>query len=216
MEIRLNNVRIAFPVLFKPETIKTVPDSKPAYSATFILMPDSTAQTRAADGTWSAADLNRPADEVIKAALAKVATEKWKDKMAGVVELARTKDKICYRPGPRYNSQGAMMAGFENGKWIAARTDATKPRPLVIDGARKEITEADGIIYSGCRVNSLVGIFAYETGSIGIGAGLGAVQFFKDDEPMTGGGRSSADDFEAVAVANKPAEASSPSMSVFD
>ena len=72
----------------------------------------------------------------------------------------------------------------------------TKRRPVLIDRAKAVITEADGIIYAGCRVNVSLDIYALEN-QFGkrISCQLNAIQFHSDDEPFVTGGFDE-DDFE--------------------
>lgn len=65
---------------------------------------------------------------------------------------------------------------------------SNKVRPVVIDKRGQPLSEEDGLIYSGCRVNAKVDLWAQDN-KFGkrINATLIAVQFQADDEPLGGG-----------------------------
>ena len=67
--IRLDDVRCAFPAFFKAEQVGG--QGKPAFSGTFLMTPE------------------HPALEIVKAAIKKVAVEKWGDEAAAVLAIGR-------------------------------------------------------------------------------------------------------------------------------
>jgi hypothetical protein len=176
MKIRLQNVRLAFPALFQPQTVASG-EGDPAYSATFILPPDH-AQIRE-----------------IKAAIKELAKQKWAAKADQTLGLLEKQDKTALHDGDLKSNYD----GFAGQLYISART---KTRPTVVDRNRSPLTAADGRPYGGCYVNAVVELWAQDN-QYGkrINASLGGVQFAKDGESFGGGGNVvEADDFDDLSV----------------
>ena len=79
MKLKLNNVRLAFPVLFEAKTVNG--EGKPAFSASFLI---------------------DPADPQVKAlnqAIEQVANEKWGAKAAAILKQMRATDKVALHDG---------------------------------------------------------------------------------------------------------------------
>lgn len=171
MKIKLNNVRLSFPGLWKPEPFK--PGDDPKFKATFLVPKDS------------------ELDKQVQAAILETAKAKWGAKAAAVLKgITNNPNKYCYQDGdtkPYDGYEGMMALSAKNGK-----------RPLVIDRDRTTLTEADGKPYAGCYVNATVEFFAYENSGNGISASLMGVQFYKDGDAFGGGGVSSEDDFDEL------------------
>lgn len=70
-------------------------------------------------------------------------------------------------------------------------------RPVVVDRRKAAVTEADGVIYSGCYVNASLGVSPYEYGKIkrGVKCYLNGVQFVADGERF---GADATDDFDVL------------------
>tara|TARA_R110000868_G_scaffold33562_2_gene121622 strand:+ start:3486 stop:4007 length:522 start_codon:yes stop_codon:yes gene_type:complete len=101
-------------------------------------------------------------------------------------------DKICFKNGDDFEYTG--YAGH-----MSIKASSNK-RPLVIDRDKSPLTEADGRLYAGCRVNATIELWAQNnTYGKRINANLLALQFFKDDEPFADGEKGSVDDFEAIS-----------------
>jgi len=100
-------------------------------------------------------------------------------------------DKICLKDGDdsgRDEYEGHYTIKASNAK-----------RPIVIDRDKTPLSEDDNRIYSGCRVNGIIELWA-QNNQWGkrINANLLGVQFFKDDDPFGDGGVSaSVSDFDA-------------------
>jgi len=190
MQVKLSNVRLAFPQLFEARTVNG--EGEPAFSATFILAAD------------------HPAVAEIKKAMIAVAKEKWGEKWEEIVKGLKATDKLALHDG----DAKTQYQGFAGNLYVSARN---RVKPLVIDGNKSPLTSADGKPYAGCYVNAVVDVWA-QSNNYGkrINASLGGVQFFADGEAFSGGGAASADDFEPVAGAAAKAEAGNPAASVFD
>lgn len=171
MKIKLQNVRLSFPGLWKAEPFK--PGDDPKFKATFLIEKDSA--------------LDKAVNEAIK----ETAKAKWGAKAEAALKGMRNNpNKFCYQDGDTktYDGYEGMMAlSAKNGK-----------RPLVIDRDRTTLTEADGKPYAGCYVNASVEFFAYENSGNGISASLLGVQFVKDGDAFGGGSIASEDDFDEL------------------
>lgn len=170
--VRLNNVRLAFPNIFKAKAQN--PNDKPAFSACAIMTPEHPDVKRA------------------RAAIKAVAQAKWGDNAATILKTLIAGQKVCLRDG----DTKANYDGFPGNLYISARSPT---RPLVIAPDLTPLTEDDGKPYSGCYVNMQVAIWAQDN-SHGkrINAQLRGVQFMRDGEAFGGGGVATVDDFDAV------------------
>lgn len=174
MELKLANVRLAFPVLFEP---KAVGDSKDlAYSASFIIEKDD-AQVKK-----------------INAAIDSVAKEKWNEKAAGILKLLRNSDKVLLHDG----DMKEQYEGFPGNYFITSRN---KTRPVVLDRDKSPLTVDDGKPYAGCYVNVIVDVWAQDHKSYGkrINASLKGVQFVKDGDAFGGSAPASPDAFDDLS-----------------
>ncbi|NKD46264.1 DUF2815 family protein [Haematospirillum jordaniae] len=173
MKIKLENVRLAFPMLFEARTVNG--EGKPAFSASFLL---------------------DPADPQVKAlnqAIEQVAREKWGAKTDAVLKQMRGQDKVCLHDGDLKSNYD----GFPGSLYVSARSTT---RPLVIDKDRSPLTEADGKPYAGCYVNASVELWAQDNNyGKRINAGLRGVQFFRDGDAFAGGGAASEDEFDDIS-----------------
>lgn len=174
MELKLKNVRLSFPDLFKASKVNEA--DKPAFQATFLLPPD------------------HPQIAEIKQAMIAVAKEKWKDKAQEIYKGLSATDKLCL-----HNGDGKPnLEGYPNNHYIKARN---KVRPLVIDKDRTKILdESTGRPYGGCYVNANIEIYAQDNGfGKRINASLKGVQFFRDGDAFSGGAPASEDDFDDLS-----------------
>lgn len=164
MKIKLNNVRLSFPSIWR-KSVYNGEETK--FEATFLI------------------DKKTQGDKVkeIEAAIATMIKENLKSAKLG-------DDKKCLKDG-----DGFEYAGYAG--HMSIKASSTK-RPLVIDRDKSSLTEEDGRIYAGCRVNATIELWAQNnTYGKRINANLLAVQFYKDDEPFADGQKASIDDFDA-------------------
>lgn len=175
-EIRLENVRLAFPKLWTPEPFQGGQDPTPYFSATFLLPK------------------THPQVKQLEALMTKLAAEKWGTRGPVVLKGAKAIGKVFLRDG----DAKAEYDGFEGNMFVSARS---KTRPTTYDGMKNTISEADGIIYGGCMVNAIVSCFAYTKGNNGLAASLKGVQYRGPGDAFSGGGTpADADDFDEIAV----------------
>lgn len=176
MRVKLQNVRLAFPNLFKPNAIK---GSDPKFSATFIIDPTT--------------ERGKQNMKVLEDALSDVAKDKWGDKAKDVLDVLKTQRRVCFRDGADKKNYN----GFE-GKWYVSATDAKKP--LIIDRNRTELGIADGKPYAGCYVNATIDLWAQDNDyGRRINASLSGVQFVRDGEHFSGSGPAFVEDFDDLS-----------------
>lgn len=188
VSLTLTNVRLSFPKIIHPESFKGADgkDSKPRYSASFLIPKSDTATINA-----------------IKAKLLETAVAKWGPD-DGAVELKRLigANKVCFVDGDNLGYDG--YAGH-----YALRTSSTPDYPpTLVDEYAKEMDRNDPKaamkFYAGCYVNVIIRFWAQGAES-GFGkrlnANLGGVQFARDGEAF-GGGRVKADAFTPMEPVN--------------
>jgi len=169
MKIKLQNVRLSFPALFKAEAFK--PGDDPKFKATFLIPKGS--------------DLHAQVEK----AILETVTVKHGAKAAKLIQQIRNNpNKFCYQDGDlkAYDGYEGMMA-------LSAKNVV---RPLVIDRDRIPLTEADGKPYAGCYVNASVEFFAYDNSGVGVSASVAGVQFVRDGDAFGGGSAAKADEFD--------------------
>jgi hypothetical protein len=175
MRIRLIDVRLAFPSLWKATAPRG--GGEEAFSASFLMPPT-----------------HRQIAE-INAAFVQLANEKWGAKGPAILKALRSADKVCLHNG----DAKADYDGFPGNLYVSARS---KVKPTTFDGQRNEVSESSGIIYSGCYVNASLELWAQEN-SYGkrINAQLRGVQFLRKGDAFAGGSSpASADDFDEISA----------------
>ncbi|MCO6551524.1 MAG: DUF2815 family protein [Gilliamella sp.] len=177
MKVKLQNVRLAFPKLFKAEQVNGEGD--PQFSATFILPK------------------NHPNVKDIENAILQVAKEKWADKADAILKKVKAELKTCLKDG----DLKADLEGFAGNYFLSA---SNKTRPYVINRDKTQLNPDDGVMYAGCYVYAVIDIWAMDN-KFGkrICASLSGVQFYKDGDAFTGGGIASDDDFDDLSVDNE-------------
>lgn len=172
MKLKLENVRLAFPVLFEPKTVNG--EGKPAFSAALLIDP-ADAQVKA-----------------INAAIDQIAKEKWGAKVEAVLKTLRATDKVALHDGDLKSSYD----GFPGNLYVSARSTT---RPLVIDKDKSPLTEQDGKPYAGCFVNASIELWAQDNNyGKRVNASLRGVQFLRDGDAFAGGGAASEEEFDEI------------------
>lgn len=171
MEVRLRDVRLAFPSVFKASSVGDSDDKR--FSAVLIFEPGS--------------ENHKAMSEAVK----KVSAEKWKGDADKVLKSIIAKNDVCLRDG----AEMSEYDGFEGMKFARA---SNKTRPTVIDRDKSPLTEADGKPYAGCYVNAIIDVWAQDN-NFGkrINASLSGIQFKRDGDAFAGGRVATADDFDA-------------------
>lgn len=181
MKLKLENVRLSFPVLFTPTAFEE--GGKKRYDATFLIEKGSAN------------------DKAIVAAIEAAAAEAWPKKAQAMIDSFKgNSNKYCYLDGDtqEYDGYAGMM-------YLATHRGESDGAPAVkgadIDpatGKVRDLKEADGIPYAGCYVHAVVEVWAQSNKYPGIRCSLIGVQFVGDGDSFSGAGRASDDDFEAI------------------
>lgn len=159
MNVKIKNVRLSFPHLFKPHAFEKGKD--PSYSLNAIFDPvKDVAQIKA-----------------LKDAINKVAKEKWPDKMPKL-------KGICLKTSEPADGEGNYTDGY--GEGVQFLTAGSKTRvPIVDKDPNVVLAEDDGKPYAGCYVNLSIRLWAQDNDfGCRVNAQLLAVQFAKDGEPF--------------------------------
>lgn len=181
VEVVLNNVRLAFEHVFRPQSgrldKKTNTTSEPSFNAAFLVSKKDKKQ-----------------DDMILDAIDKSMEMMWgKDK-------PRIKDdRKPYQNGDDYDYDGYP------GHWVLNARNKRAPKVVhsKVDPDDKneflELFESDGVIYGGCRVNAIVRIWCQDyDGTKRVNCSLEAVQFFADDEPFGGAAKADTSKFKGM------------------
>jgi hypothetical protein len=170
MLLKLKNVRLSFPKLFKPEAVSA--GDTPKHGAVLLLSKE--------DSQCS----------VIGKTIQSVAKDKWADKAPAILKSLEAGGKTCYNDGDKK----VEYDGFDGCNYVSANNAA---RPLVIDRDRTPLTESDGRPYAGCYVNASLDVWAQDNNyGKRINATLRGVQFVKDGEAFTGSAPATVDEFD--------------------
>jgi len=172
MKVKLNNVRLSFPALFKAEAFK--PGDDPRFKATFLI-PEGSALAK----------------EVEKAAIAAL-EEKFPKKGATIYKQIFGNNNKC-------NISDGNLAEYDGYAGMIAVSAKSKTRPLVIDTDKTPLAEDDGKPYAGCYVNAIVEFFGYDNSGKGVSATLKGVQFVRDGDAFSGSAPASEDDFDDLS-----------------
>lgn len=173
-EVRLSYCHLSQPYV-NPQQI----NGKPKYSVT-LLIPKTDTVTKA--------DL----DNAIAAATQDALSKKW-----GGIKPPFVKVPIWDGDGVR---QSGLPFGPEcKGHWVL--TASSEQAPQVVDQSNINVPLAPQDIYSGMYGRVTVRFFGYaNSGSKGIGCGLGNVMKTRDGDPLSGGS-SAASDFAGIGQA---------------
>lgn len=97
-------------------------------------------------------------------------------------------------------------ANYEGNYFVNANANEGHP-PTIVDRKGDPIYEK-AKVYSGCYCLAVVSLYPYnQAGNRGIGAGLQGLMLIKDGEPLTGGGRITADSFDTSGLPDDVEEA---------
>lgn len=171
-QVVLKDVRLSFPKLFTPE--KSTPDSKPKFSAAFLVDPKSESGKD---------NLRR-----VLAAIKSVCEAEWGDPDRYKKLKA---DRVCVGNGEDQCNQetGEVYDGYEGMKFVKASSPENR-RPQTVDRKRRPVVDGDQLFYGGCYVNAVVRVYAVkgqDKGGNGVFASLEAVQFYRDGEAFGAG-----------------------------
>lgn len=138
----LKNVRVATASLFETDAFG---GDDSGYGATFIV------------------PLGHPQLAEIRGAVLTAATEKWGDKAKGILALLRVEGKVPWVEGTSSNKNCDINDGLEGACHLYTRNSGKAPvKPVVLDAQNRPVTQADGIIGSGCFVDASVKFLAQD------------------------------------------------------
>lgn len=175
MKVKLINVRLAFPSLFAASAPKG--GGKPAFSCSFIMPPDHAAV------------------KLLNDAFVLVAKEKWGPKADAILKSLKAADKVALHNG----DTKADYEGYAGNLFVSTRSNV---RPSVFNRDKSPLSEADGVIYSGCFVDGNIELWAQDN-EFGkrINAQVRGVQFRRDGDAFAGGGKAAdADEFDEISA----------------
>lgn len=179
LKIRIDNVRIAFPRLYKGDQFQGTGSYR---CGAQLLIPADHPQI---------AEVNTLVDLAGKT--------KFKDKWPAAQKVAKAKDKIALRDG----DLKAKMEGFAGNFVLSANcpggeTEDACKKPKVYDKQRNLVPTDTGLIYSGCYVNALVEFYGDSRFGEAINCSLLGVQFHADGDSFAGS-TAKDEDFEVAA-----------------
>ena len=177
-KVMIRNVRLSYEHIFQPSAMDD--NSTPKYSAEILIPKDHQ-------------DL-----PTIKRALLEAGAEKFPQAFAagkpwpmGFTSALKDADRDT-------DSNGTVLAEKNpeaKGCYIL-KTQSTR-RPVTLGRRKEQLTEADGVIYSGCYINVSAAFDGYEFGKVkkGVTCYLNGVQFVADGERF---GSDASNDFDAL------------------
>jgi hypothetical protein len=181
-DIKVKNVRLAFPKIFTPEPFPGGNDPTPYFSCNLIMPP------------------NHPQFKEVEALVETLFQEKWGKKAIAVKKTSTAMGMVFFRDGDAKSEYD----GFEGNWFISARN---KVAPTLMDEQKRRVTEASGILYAGCYVNAVLGCYAYTKGNNGLGASLMGLQKVRNGDAFGGARAADEDDFDEIAVEDDDASA---------
>jgi hypothetical protein len=175
-EVKLTNVRLSFPHLFKAQEGKVDPKTgkkgADKFNASFLI-PKNTEEGKANHAK-------------MKTAINAAAKAKWGDNIPK--EIKAKPEKLCCRDGDLESYDG-----YE-GSWYVSSSNAK--RPTVIDRNKAPLVEADGKPFAGCYVNAIIRVWCQDNEhGKRVNASLEGVQY-KAEGPAFGAAPLSDDAFD--------------------
>lgn len=201
MKVIILNGRLSFADLHTPKSIK---GSALAFSATVICDKDTKIKYTNDGGETKIVGyevFQKICDKVTKDKFGGKIPAKLKNWCFNKADGSTTRDEYI---DPK---KDAYWDGFDSETWYIS---AKKPLDRVeggiltiFDENKKQVPPNSGKVYSGCRVNMIVSVYAMDKEGASLQAGLEAIQYAGKGEPL---GRTSIDassDFDSVEI---PAE----------
>lgn len=188
-QVKLNRVRLTFPKLLPGQEEQYNGKGDPYWGASFLMERD------------------HPDLPKLRAAIQAAAQAKWPQKFETQLKAAQAKDKLPVHDGD-LKADKPYGEAYKGKLYVSARNNAKSgPAPAVFDnvidpatGQAREIKSASDkrAPYSGCYVNVILNLFAYQNEGEGVAASIMGVQFAEDGERLAGGVQAQAKDFEAI------------------
>lgn len=173
--IYLSNVRLSFPKIV--EASAPQPGADPKYSADLIMAPNDNGYAK------------------FMAEVGSVATEKWKEHAANVLQLIQNDRKLrCYGNGNEKINKKSFQPweGYVNMVYLTANSNADRPPKIfradgtaIDNGNTMERQQYARKLYGGCYVNAVVRPWVQDNQfGRAIRCELVALQFAGDGEPF--------------------------------
>jgi hypothetical protein len=176
--VKVTNVRISFPQLFKPKAVSGDGDGEPRFSAAFVIVP----------GSANA--------KTLASAMETIAKEKWGAKGPAILAELKQKGRVAYKESP-LSKDGEVYDGFEG---MYSLNASNPQRVTVIDRDTTPLTSQDGRPYGGCYVDASIDLWVQDNAwGKRVNAKLRWVQFRGDGDAFTGGAPVTEDEFENIA-----------------
>lgn len=171
MTVKIKNATISFVNdLF-------VPGKYGEYAAHAIIAPD------------------HPQIQEIKDAMKAAAIQKWGGEGAKIYATLELADRLALKDGNK-----VTWDGYAGKMYIKGKRPGDGPPPTVLDQGKRPLTQKDGKIYSGARVNFHVSFYgsSHPTGGKRVSCNLTGVQLVSDGVRLSGSGPSSLNEFDEV------------------
>lgn len=182
MKIIIKNARLSFNDLWESKSIN---GGKPKFTSTLICLDETQLKFANKEGkqvTVPHGKMQEVCEHVLKEKFGKV-------NVARVDNWAYNKADGSTTRGEYVNDDGDYWAGFDAETFYisAGKLEAKcKGGEMTILDQRKEKIEANsGLLFSGCYVNAVIDVYAYDGDSgKGVTASLEAIQLLKKGEPL--------------------------------
>lgn len=172
-KVLTGEVRLSYANLTTPKVPQQGGD--PKYSVTLLIPKTDTA---------TIADINASIKEAYEDGVSK----KWGG--------AHPTPRAIVHDGDGLRDNGLPYGDECKGCWVLTASTKNKPQVVGIDNINCELAPSD--VYSGMYARVTINFFAYDnSGSKGVGCGLGNVLKTRDGEPLAGGA-SAASDFDGI------------------
>lgn len=177
--IKLKNVRLSFPVIWRPKAFEEGKD--PKYQATFLLDPSDKEHAKQIKA------IKKSFVDVCKAAFG---DHKGVSRCFGLADKHQKKREYD---------------GYKGMFWLAT---GNTNRPTLVDRHRQDLEESDGVLYAGCYVNTNVTLWTYDhpRGGKGVGANLRIIQFVKDGEAFGNAPVKAEDELDDIEIEDGEAD----------
>lgn len=181
MKVIVKNARLSFNDLFKAKSIN---GGKPKFSATLICSEETKLRYKDGEGkdrVVSSDTMQKICEHVLKDKFGKVPAKasNWAYNKA---DGSTTRDEYT-------NDDGDFWAGFdEDTFYISASKEGDRCKNgqmTVLDQRRDAIEANSGLLFSGCYVNAVIDVYAYDGDSgKGVTASLEGVQLLRKGEAL--------------------------------
>lgn len=206
MKVIIKNARLSFHDLFEP---KSMDGGKPKFNATLICGDDTTAKF-----TNSKGDVKVVPHGKLLAVYEHLLNEKFGKIPAKSENWFYNKADGSTHRDAFVNDDGDYWAGTdENTFYVSSNKIASKcknGKMTVLDQRRDDIEANSGLLFSGCYVNAVIDVYAYQNDSgKGVTAELSGIQLLRTGEALGTAQTDARDEFEDEEIEAEDAFTSS-------